>query len=257
MFDCFFPTWSLMQKSVPIYGEYKFHKWDKCSYWNTYFALLACQGDCAFPVWHRAFTTLCVSQAPCITFIHNFNCLDQILWLIAMCLPEDDYKAFVSSLDVHSNHLVLPFSHLGFNLVGEVSRLALSFANVKISSHRYVNPRHRDYQTFYLPFFWDTGMFPIAIPMVHLHKSGRFSCRTPFQLKCASWFWQSHNVGTDEEPCMFSDLQGLDVFIGEYNDVTSSLGNQPIEQLQPVKCKKTELRGIPMIGRIGIRISDD
>ena len=43
--------------------------------------------------------TLCVSQAPYITFIHNFNHLDQILWLIAMHSPEDDYKAFVSSLD--------------------------------------------------------------------------------------------------------------------------------------------------------------
>ena len=51
---------------------------------------------------------------------------------------------------------------------------------------------------------------------------------------------------------MLVSLRKLEVVVGRPVPVLLVIWERP-----DVKCKKTELREIPMIGRIGIRISDD
>lgn len=64
-------------------------------------------------------------------------------WLQGLCqLLGRPFKSFV-----------LPCCHSGSDLVGEVSRLALSFPIVDFSSCRYVNFRHSNYQTCTYHFF--------------------------------------------------------------------------------------------------------
>lgn len=52
----------------------------------------------------------------------------------------------------------------------------------------------------------------MSIPMVRLHNSGKFSCGTPFQFQCASWFSQSHHwgcVSNEDVTSQLSEGSGL------------------------------------------------